>query len=154
MIQATILVDADACPVKEEIYKVAYRTRTPVQLVSNSYLRIPDHPLISQSVVHDGFDAADDAIVEQADRSKIVVTSDILLADRAIKAGALVITPKGQELDGNSIGSAVATRALMADLRAGGDQMGGPSAFTKTDRSRFLTCLDAVLTRLQRKLQS
>ena len=145
-----ILVDADACPVKEEIYKVAFRRGTPVTLVSNSYLRIPDHPLIDRMVVSDGFDAADDYIAERADARTIVVTADILLADRCLKAGAMVIGPNGKPFTDNSIGLAVATRAVMADLRAGGDQVGGPAPFSKADRSRFLSALDEALVRLER----
>lgn len=145
-----ILVDADACPVKEEVYKVAYRLEVPVVIVSNSYLRIPQHPLLSRIVVSDGFDAADDWIAEAADANSVVVTADILLADRCIKAGAAVIGPNGKPFTANMIGSAVATRAIMADLRAGGDIIGGPAPFAKADRSRFLSSLDQALVRLKR----
>lgn len=145
-----ILVDADACPVKEEIYKVAYRLKVPVVLVSNSYLRLPDHPLISQVVVSDGFDAADDHIAEAAGPLTAVVTADILLADRALKSGAMVIGPNGKPFTEASIGNAVATRAIMADLRAGGDQIGGAKPFSKQDRSRFLQALDVALVKLLR----
>lgn len=147
---STILVDADACPVKEEIYKVAYRTDTPVVLVSNSYLRLPDHPLLSQIVVSDGFDAADDHIAETAGSRDVVITADILLAERVLKSGAIVISPTGKPFTENSIGSAVATRAIMADLRAGGDQVGGSAPFSKADRSRFLQALDTAVVRLKR----
>jgi uncharacterized protein YaiI (UPF0178 family) len=146
-----VLVDADACPVKEEIYKVAYRTKTPVVLVSNAYLRLPDHPLITQVVVSDGFDAADDHIAEQATQRDVVVTSDILLAERVLKSGATVLAPNGKPFTQNSIGSAVATRAIMADLRAGGDQIGGAAPFSKQDRSRFLQALDSALIKLIRE---
>lgn len=145
----TIYVDADACPVKDEIYKVAFRTKTPVVLVSNAYLRLPDSPLISQVVVSDGFDAADDHIAEAVGKRDVVVTADILLAERTVKAGAATLSPTGKVFDAGSIGSAVATRALMADLRAGGDQIGGPRPFSKADRSRFLSALDLALTRLR-----
>ncbi len=146
-----ILVDADACPVKDEIYKVAWRHDVPVSIVSNSHFRVPDHPLISKVVVGDGFDAADDWIAEQADAGAVVVTSDILLADRAIKAGAIVIANNGKPFTSSSIGAAIATRAIMADLRAGaGDGIGGPAPFSKTDRSRFLQELDTALVRLKR----
>ncbi|MBC2777496.1 YaiI/YqxD family protein [Parasphingopyxis marina] len=145
-----ILVDADACPVKEEIYKVAYRHEVPVVIVSNSHLRVPDHPLIAREVVSDAFDAADDWIAERADPKAVVVTADILLADRCIKAGASVLAPNGKPFTANSIGAAVATRAIMADLRAGGDAIGGPPPFTKADRSRFLSALDEALVRLKR----
>ena len=145
-----ILVDADACPVKDEIYKVAWRHEVPVTIVSNSHFRVPVHPLISRVVVSDGFDAADDWIAEAADPRAIVVTADILLADRALKAGAVVLSPTGKPFTAASIGGAIATRAIMADLRAGGDIVGGPAPFAKTDRSRFLSALDAALVRLRR----
>lgn len=145
-----ILVDADACPVKDEVYKVAFRHHVPVEIVSNSYLRVPDHPLVSRHVVGDSFDAADDWIVEQASPADVVVTADILLADRCLKKGAAVTSPTGKPFTANSIGSAVATRAIMADLRAGGDIVGGPAPFSKVDRSRFLSALDEALVRLKR----
>jgi uncharacterized protein YaiI (UPF0178 family) len=146
-----ILVDADACPVKEEIYKVAFRHQVPVKIVSNSHLRVPDHPLIERVVVSSSFDAADDWIAKQSDASAIVVTADILLADRCLKAGASVISPNGKPFTTSSIGAAVATRAIMADLRAGGDAIGGPPPFAKADRSRFLQSLDEALVRLKRR---
>jgi uncharacterized protein YaiI (UPF0178 family) len=146
-----ILVDADACPVKEEIYRVAYRLNVPVAVVSNAPFRIPDHPLVTRHVVSDGFDAADDWIAERADAKSVVVTADILLADRCIKAGATVIANNGKPFTASSIGGAVATRAIMADLRAGlGEGIGGPKPFSKDDRSRFLQALDTALTRLLR----
>ena len=146
-----ILVDADACPVKEEIYKVAFRHAVPVAIVSNSPIRTPPHALIDRVVVSDGFDAADDWIAERADRDAVCITADILLADRCLKAGADVITPNGRRFTMDSIGSAIATRAIMADLRAGGDAIGGPPPFTKADRSRFLSALDEALVRLNRR---
>jgi uncharacterized protein YaiI (UPF0178 family) len=145
-----ILVDADACPVKDEIYKVAYRLEVPVTIVSNSHLRVPAHPLLTRVVVSDGFDAADDWIAEAAGPSSVVVTADILLADRALKAGATVLSPTGKPFTTASIGGAIATRAIMADLRAGGDQLGGPAPFAKADRSRFLQALDQALVRIMR----
>jgi uncharacterized protein len=145
-----ILVDADACPVKDEIYKVAWRHAVPVTLVSNQYLRIPDHPLIDRVVVSDGFDAADDWIAERSDATKLVVTADILLADRCLKAGATVLKPNGTPFTTSSIGAAIATRAIMADLRAGGDQIGGPAPFSGKDRSAFLQALDTALVRMKR----
>ena len=148
---ARILVDADACPVKEEIYKVAFRRQVPVAIVSNQRIRIPDHPLIERVTVSDAFDAADDWIAEAAGRDSLVITADILLADRALKAGAVVIAPNGKPFTASSIGAAIATRAIMADLRAGGDQIGGPPPFAKTDRSRFLSALDEALVRLERQ---
>ena len=122
-----ILVDADACPVKDEVYKVAWRHAVPVVIVSNSWLRVPQHPLVSRQVVSDGFDAADDWIAGQAGAETVVITADILLADRALKAGSKVLAPNGRPFTTSSIGAAIATRTIMADLRAGGDQIGGPA---------------------------
>ncbi len=149
-----ILVDADACPVKEEIYKVAFRRGVPVRVVSNSHLRVPAHPLIERVLVSDRFDAADDWIAEAAQPGDVVVTADILLADRCLKAGALVMGNNGKPFTPNMIGSAIATRAIMADLRAGGDAIGGPAPFTKADRSRFLQALDAALVQVERNARS
>jgi len=146
-----ILVDADACPVKEEIYKVAFRHAVPVTIVSNAPIRVPAHESIDRVVVSDGFDAADDWIAERADAAAVCVTADILLADRCLKAGATVIAPTGKQFTANSIGGAIATRAIMADLRAGGDAIGGPPPFAKADRSRFLSALDEALVRLKRQ---
>src|SRR5688572_14926197 len=145
-----ILVDADACPVKEEIYKVAFRHEVPVAIVSNSYMRVPSHKLIERIVVGAGFDAADDWIAAEAGPTRVVVTGDILLADRCLKSGAAVIAPNGKPFTSSSIGAAIATRAIMADLRAGGDAIGGPPPFARTDRSRFLSALDEALVRLKR----
>jgi len=145
-----ILVDADACPVKDEIYKVAWRLEVPVTIVANNHFRVPVHPLVSRIVVDDGFDAADDWIAEAADSRAVVVTADILLADRALKARATVLAPTGRAFTTASIGGGIATRAIMVDLRAGGDVIGGPAPFVKADRSRFLSALDAALVRLKR----
>jgi uncharacterized protein YaiI (UPF0178 family) len=146
-----ILVDADACPVKDEIYRVAERHRVPVSVVSNSPFRVPVGPLVERVVVSGGFDAADDWIAERADARSVVVTADILLADRCLKAGATVIGNNGKPFTAGSIGGAIATRAIMADLRAGADgPMGGPRPFAKEDRSRFLQALDTALVRLGR----
>ena len=145
-----IMVDADACPVKEEIYKVAFRHEVGVIVVSNRAIRVPAHPLIERIVVGDGFDAADDWIAEQCTARAVVITADILLAERCLKGGAAVIAPNGKPFTENSIGSAIAMRAIMADLRAGGEQMGGPPPFSKGDRSRFLSALDEQLVRLVR----
>jgi len=157
-----ILVDADACPVKEEIYKVAFRREVPVSVVSNSRIRVPDHRLVERVLVSDAFDAADDWIAEEcgAQSSRgddehgtgaktVVVTGDILLADRCLKKGATVLGPTGKPFTTASIGSAIATRAIMADLRAGGDAVGGPTPFAKADRSRFLQALDEALVRIE-----
>ena len=157
MTQARIFVDADACPVKEEIYRVAERHKVPVSVVSNSPFRVPVGPMVERVVVSGGFDAADDWIAERAalrqaqGERTVVVTGDILLADRCLKAGAAVLAPTGKPFTPASIGGAIATRAIMADLRAGADGlMGGPKPFAKADRSRFLQALDQALVRLDR----
>ncbi|MBZ6382852.1 YaiI/YqxD family protein [Sphingomonas sanguinis] len=149
--QPQILVDADACPVKEEIYRVAFRLEVPVTMVSNTHFRIPQHPLVTRIVVGAGFDAADDWIAEHAHAASVVVTADILLADRCLKAGAAVIAPNGKPFTTSSIGNAVAVRAIMSDLRAGGERVGGPPPFAKEDRSRFLSALDTALVAILRK---
>jgi len=146
-----ILVDADACPVKDEVYKVAWRRGVPVAVVSNQRIRVPDHPLIERIVVSDAFDAADDWIAGQADGRSAVITGDILLADRCLKKGATVIAHNGKPFTGASIGGAIATRAIMADLRVAADGLtGGPAPFAKADRSLFLQALDTALERLRR----
>jgi uncharacterized protein YaiI (UPF0178 family) len=147
-----ILVDADACPVKDAIYKVAWRRSVAVTVVSNQRIRVPDHPLIERVVVSDAFDAADDWIAERADARTVVITGDILLADRCLKAGAAVIAPNGKPFTSASIGGAIATRAIMADLRVAADGItGGPAPFAKADRSRFLQALDEAIAAAERK---
>jgi len=144
-----ILIDADACPVKDEVYRVAARHRVPVSVVSNAPFRIPESPLVTRVLVSDAFDAADDWIAERAGPGVIVITGDILLADRCLKAGATVLAHTGKPFTAASIGGALATRAIMADLRAGADGIsGGPPPFAKADRSRFLQALDTELVRL------
>lgn len=147
-----IFIDADACPVREEVYKVALRHATPVTVVSNSYLRVLTHPLIKRIVVSDDFDAADDYIAERVDARAIAITADILLADRCIKAGAIVIGPNGKPFTPDSIGAALATRAIMVDLRAGltSDNIGGPPPFKPADRSRFLQTLHEAIVKMKR----
>jgi len=151
----TILIDADACPVKDEIYRVSGRFGAEVRVVSNAAFRIPDHPRIKRVVVSDSFDAADDWIAQAAQalpaNTCVVITGDILLAERCLKAGARVLKHNGEEFSAASIGGAIATRAIMADLRAGMDGVGGgPAPFSKADRSRFLQALDRVLVGLAR----
>ena len=146
-----ILVDADACPVKEEIYKVALRHKVPVAVVSNSPFRIPRHDLIRRVMVSDSFDAADDWIADNAGSRTVVITADILLAERCLKAGATVLAHNGKPFDAANIGAAIANRAILADLRAGADGItGGPPPFSKADRSRFLQELDKLLVKLGR----
>ena len=186
----TILVDADACPVKEEIYRVAERHGAHVRVVSNSAFRVPVSDRVKRVVVSDGpgsplsflgepqgrppagrlgrkpswadaqrpapegpkYDAADDWIADNAGPRSVVVTADILLAERCLKAGAKVLRHDGREFDAASIGSAIATRAIMEDLRAGMDGVGGgPPPFSKADRSRFLQALDRVLVGMRRE---
>ena len=146
-----ILVDGDACPVKEEVYRVARRHGVAVAVVANNWFRVPREPLIEQVVVPGNFDAADDWIAAHARPQTIVVTADILLADRCVKAGAFVIGPTGRPFDAASIGNAVAARALAEHRRAMGETGGGPAPFAPADRSRFLSALDAALVRLRRR---
>ncbi|MEO9969456.1 MAG: YaiI/YqxD family protein [Hyphomonadaceae bacterium] len=151
--QVRILVDGDACPVKDEIYKVAVRHTVPVLLVANSWIRMPDHPLFTFKLVSDGFDAADDYLAEQATKTDIAITADIPLADRCLKAGATVLGPRGRPFTENSIGGALATRAIMADLRVGvgNEQIGGAAPFSKSDRSSFLQALDKAIVNTKRE---
>ena len=145
-----VYVDADACPVKDEIYRVAGRHGLKVFVVANSYFNVPRDPLVERMVVSDGFDAADDWIAERAGARDIVVTSDIPLASRCIKAGATVLGPTGKPFTEAGIGMALATRNLMQDLRAMGDVSGGPRPFSARDRSAFLQALDGAIVRLKR----
>lgn len=149
-IPGQIYVDADACPVKSEIYKVAERHGAPVQVVSNSFLRLPRDPRLNLVVVGDGPDAADDWIAERAGPKDVVVTADIPLASRCVKAGACVIAPNGRLFTAESIGMALATRNLMSDLREAGQVTGGPKAFSPRDRSAFLSALHEAIERLKR----
>jgi uncharacterized protein YaiI (UPF0178 family) len=145
-----IFVDADACPVKAEIYRVAERHGTKVFVVSNSMMAIPAAPWIERVVVGDAQDAADDWIAERAVRGDIVVTADVPLAARAVKTGADVIGPNGRAFTEASIGNTLATRDLMADLRSAGMITGGPKPFSARDRSAFLSALDLAIVRLKR----
>jgi uncharacterized protein YaiI (UPF0178 family) len=149
-----IFVDADSCPVKDEIYRVARRYRLEVKVVSASWLRLPDDPLISLEVVQESgnLDAADDRIVEQVAAGDVVISDDILLAARCLENGAHPLTPRGREFTLDSIGEAVATRELMAGLRESGAATGGPSPFTKSDRSQFLQQLDQIVNRVRREM--
>jgi uncharacterized protein YaiI (UPF0178 family) len=148
-----ILVDADACPVKDEIYRVAARHAVPVFVVANSYIRVPQDPLIERVLVADGMDAADDWIAARARAGDVVVTADIPLASRSIKAGAAVIAPNGRAFTEADIGMSLAVRNLMHELRATGEVTGGPRPFTPRDRSAFLSALDQAIRRAQRARQ-
>ena len=147
----TIHVDADACPVKDEVYKVALRHQVPVNVVANSFMRVPAHRLFTRVTVPDGPDVADDWIAERADANSVVITADILLAQRCLEKGARVLSPKGKAFTENSIGQQVATRAIMEDLRSTGEQTSGPAAFKPADRSNFLSALEVELQKLKRR---
>jgi uncharacterized protein YaiI (UPF0178 family) len=145
-----IFIDADACPVKNEVYRVAEREGLEVTLVSNSPMRIPETPGVSIEVVGGGFDAADDWIVDHVQPDDIVITADVLLADRCLKSGAWVLGTSGKPFTSNNIGSAVATRNLMTDLRGAGEITGGPRPLTKRDRSLFLQNLHQMIQSIRR----
>lgn len=151
-----IHIDADACPEKEETYRVALRYGCKVYLVANGPLRVPQEGEVELVVVSDGFDAADDWIAERIGPGDVCVTADIPLAKRCLDKGAAVVGPSGREFTNANIGPALAARAMMQDLReiaraeGGPANIGGPAPFSKQDRSRFLQTLDQVLTRLRR----
>jgi uncharacterized protein len=145
----TIYIDADACPVKDEIYRVGRRYALPVAVVANAPLRVPANALV-ELVVRPGFGAADDWIAEQAGPGDVVVTADIPLAARCLTKGALVLGPRGQPFTENDIGSALALRELMDGLRQGGAVTGGPAPMTPRDRSRFLSKLDEAVNAVRR----
>lgn len=145
----TVFLDADACPVKEEAYKVARRYGVKVMVVANAPLRVPGDPLV-ELVVKPGFGAADDWIAAQVRPHDIAVTADIPLAARCVNAGAIVIDPKGRLLTDSNVGAALATRNLMEELRQYGPQAGGPSPMTAKDRSRFLATLDEAINAARR----
>ena len=145
-----IYVDADACPVKQEVFKVAERHCIAVAVVANSFVRLPQNPLFDLVVVGSDLDAADDWIAGHAGAGDIVVTADIPLASRCVKAGAAVIAPNGRAFSADSIGMALATRNLMTDLRAAGEVTRGPKAFSARDRSNFLSTLHEAVVRLKR----
>jgi uncharacterized protein YaiI (UPF0178 family) len=147
----TIYIDADACPVKDEIYRVAQRFKAPVFVVANSFIRVPADPLIKSVIVEAGPDIADDWIAERATPRDVVVTADIPLADRCLKAGAQVLHPTGKIFDQNMIGAALGQRALMEHLRSTGDITGGPKPFSAQDRSKFLSTLDAAMHKAKKR---
>ena len=146
----SIYIDADACPVKAEVYRVAERYGLKVYVVSNSYLGVPRSPLIELVVVSDSFDAADNWIAERAGPGDIVITADIPLADRSLKAGAAVIGNTGIPFTTASIGMAMAQRELLSNLRAMGEVTGGPKPMSQKDRSRFLSALDGAVQKARR----
>lgn len=145
-----IYIDADACPVKQETFRVAKRYGLPVTLVANSWLRTPDESWIRLQVVKDDFDAADDWIVDQAGPDDVVITADILLAGRCLQEGSRVIGPTGKPFTEDNIGAAIATRELLAELRVTGEVAGGPPPMDKRDRSRFLQQLDQEIQSIRR----
>ena len=146
-----IYVDADACPVKEEVLRVATRHAIPVHFVSNSWMRLPDSPLVHRVVVTQGPDVADDWIAKRAGPSDIAITADIPLASRCLKAGAKVVGPTGKPFDEASIGMALAMRDLQSHLRETGESRGFNPAFTPKDRSRFLGTLENIVQALKRQ---
>jgi uncharacterized protein len=146
-----IYVDADACPVKDEIYKVAERHGLPVVVVAGGFIRVPQHPLIERIAAGSGIDAADDWIAERVTGDDIVVTADVPLASRCVKAGATALAPNGKPFSEESIGMTLAVRNLMTDLRSSGEVTGGPRAFAPRDRSTFLSALDTAIRRIARR---
>jgi len=146
-----IFVDADACPVKQEVYRVAERYGLKVFVVANAFMNVPRSDLIERVIVPEGPDVADDWIAERAGASDIVITADIPLAARCVRSGASVIGPTGKSFDEDSIGMALATRNLMSDLRSAGATTRGPKPLSRQDVSRFLSALDLAVTRLKRK---
>jgi uncharacterized protein YaiI (UPF0178 family) len=146
----SLYIDADACPVKAEIYRVAERYGLKVYVVSNSYINVPRDPRIERVVVSDSFDAADNWIAERVGPEDIVITSDIPLADRSLKKGAAAIGSTGVAFTTSSIGMAMASRELMSNLRAMGETTGGPKPMSPRDRSRFLSTLDETIQKLRR----
>lgn len=146
-----IFVDADACPVKNEVYRVAERYGLKVFIVANSFMNVPRSELIERVIVPEGPDVADGWIAERATANDIVITADIPLAGRCVKNGATVISPTGKPFDDNSIGMALGMRDLMTDLRSAGAVTRGPPPLSRQDISRFLSALDLAVVRLKRK---
>ncbi len=146
-----IFVDADACPMKQEVYRVADRYGFEVTLVTNSWMRIPEDPKITLQLVEGGFDMADDWIVEQVRPDDVVITADIPLAARAIKKGASVLGTTGNPFTDDNIGHVLATRNLLSELRESGVRTGGPPPIQKSDRSRFLQNLDTMIQVILRR---
>jgi uncharacterized protein YaiI (UPF0178 family) len=145
-----ILVDADACPVKEEIVRVAERHNLPAIFVSNAWMRLPTSDVVERRIVAEGPDVADDWIAGEITPTDICVTQDIPLAGRCLKAGARALSPTGRPFTPQNIGMALAVRDLKAHLRETGDMRGGPAAFSKSDRSRFLQALEQAVQDIRR----
>jgi uncharacterized protein YaiI (UPF0178 family) len=148
-----IYVDADACPVKDEIYRVAARYSIPVTVVANGFIRVPQDPRIERMAAGAGMDAADNWIAERAGPGAIVITADVPLASRCVKAGAAVVSPTGRLFTEDSMGMILAVRNLMHDLRSAGEVTRGPRPFSTRDRSAFLSALDETIRRVQRERQ-
>ena len=146
-----IFIDADACPVKDEVYRVAQRYGLQVRVVANAFIQIPAHPKIARVMVDAGPDVADDWIAEHVEGGDVVITSDIPLAERVLKGGGAALSPTGRPFTVDSIGSAIAQRAIMEQIRSTGAMTGGPKPFDRTDRSRFLQALDETLNREMRR---
>lgn len=147
----TIFIDADACPVKEETYRVAERYGIKTYVVANRFINTPREDWIERVIVGEGLNIADDWIADKADDKSIIITNDVPLADRVVKKGAVALSPTGRLFDAASIGAALATRNLMEDLRSGGMITGGPRPFSARDRSAFLSSLDLAVRRLKQK---
>jgi uncharacterized protein YaiI (UPF0178 family) len=145
-----IYVDADACPVKQEIYRVASRYRLQVWVVSNGWIAVPDDPIVTRVVVTEGLDRADDWIADRIGPGDIAIAADVPLADRCIKRGARVIAPNGRPFTESSIGSDLANRNLLTALREAGEVRSGGRPFSKQDRSRFLQSLDTAVQAIRR----
>nr|WP_275064592.1 YaiI/YqxD family protein [Bartonella sp. MM73XJBT] len=146
-----MLIDADACPVKDEVYRVMNRYQLKTFVVANRFLALPDEELVERVIVPGEFNGADDWIVEHVHEASIVITSDIPLAARVVRAGGVCLSPTGRIFDVNSIGQALAIRNLMEDLRGQGNMTGGPRPFGRKDRSTFLSALDLAIQRLKRR---
>ena len=145
-----IYIDADACPVKDEVYKVAARYGLKTLVVSNAFIQIPKFPLIERMIVEAGPDIADDWIAERAVAGDVVITNDIPLAGRVLENGAAAIAPNGRPFTSDSIGSALAQRAIMEHIRSTGEITGGPRPFAAADRSKFLQALDEAIHKIKR----
>ena len=146
-----LYVDADACPVKDEVYRVAQRYGLQTNVVANAFIHVPTHPKIARVVVEAGPDVADDWIAKRVQAGDVVITNDIPLAERVLQSGAAAIAPNGRGFTVDSIGAAIAQRAIMEQIRSTGAITGGPKPFDRTDRSRFLQALDETINREMRK---